>query len=116
MYTSPSQNLVRVDEIYDGGLARSIFNYANVSNEGLVENILTSFTDDLTSPTVWTGYVESNYPLFTDDLLIKNGAVFGGLVKRDFLEGQVASVSYPPDDMVILSFRRLGGLIENLYL
>ncbi|CRG84844.1 Anoctamin-5 [Talaromyces islandicus] len=100
MYASPSQNLVRVDETYDGGLARSIFNYANVSNEGLVENILTSFTDNLTNPTVWTGYVESNYPLFTDDFLVKNEAVFGGLVKRDFLEGQVASWAIMYDNSI----------------
>ncbi|KAL5364824.1 hypothetical protein BJX96DRAFT_158015 [Aspergillus floccosus] len=40
---------------------------------------------------MWTGYVLSNYPLFTEDILIQGGAVFGGLVKRDLLEGYVAS-------------------------
>lgn len=93
MYFSPSQGLVRVDEAYDGILATSVFNYANVTKEGLVENTMTSFSGNYTSPTVWSGYVMSNYPLFKGDFLVKDGAVFGGLVRRDLLEGQVASVS-----------------------
>lgn len=35
----------------------------------------------------------SNYPLFAEDFLIKGGAVFAGLVKRDLQRGHVASPS-----------------------
>jgi hypothetical protein len=96
IYFSPSRNLVRADEAYDGGLASSVFDYSNTTKDGLVLNTLTSYEVNGTKPTVWTGYVNSNYPLFTEDLLIRSGAVFGGLVKRDLLEKHVASVSFRP--------------------
>lgn len=95
MYFSPSQGVVRVDEAYDGVLATSVFNYANVTKEGLVENTMTLYSGNSASPTVWSGYVMSDFPLFPGDILIKERAVFGGLVNRDLLEGQVASVSTP---------------------
>jgi hypothetical protein len=96
IYFSPSQNLVRADEAYDGGLASSVFDYSNTTKDGLVLNTLTSYEGNSTKPTVWTGYVNSNYPLFTENLLIQGGAVFGGLVKRDLLDKYVASVSFRP--------------------
>ncbi|KAL2819215.1 hypothetical protein BJX63DRAFT_428861 [Aspergillus granulosus] len=91
IYFSPSQGLVRVDEAYNGDLATSIFNYANTTDEGLVDNTLTSFGSYPKQPTVWRGYVQSNYPLLTENVLIKGDAVFGGLVRRDHVEGLVAS-------------------------
>lgn len=42
---------------------------------------------------VWRVYVNSGFPLFARDLLVSNKAIFGGLVKRRFNEGCVASVS-----------------------
>ncbi|KAJ5359736.1 uncharacterized protein N7496_012149 [Penicillium cataractarum] len=91
IYFSPSQNLVRADEAYDGGLASSIFDYSKTNKEGLVLNKLTSYEVNSTDPTVWMGYVMSNYPLFTEDFLIRGDAVFGGLVKRNLLTKHVAS-------------------------
>lgn len=93
MYFSPSQNLVRVDEAYDGSLAASIFDYKNVTQDGRVLNTMYSYTEDLTNPDVWSGYVVSNFPLFKADMLVEKGAVFGGLVERDLLKGKVAAVS-----------------------
>ncbi|KAL2846356.1 hypothetical protein BJY01DRAFT_213454 [Aspergillus pseudoustus] len=93
IYFSPSQGLVRVDEAYQGGLATSVFNYANTTDDGLVDNILTSFDSYPDQPTVWQGYVQSNYPLFGDDILVSGDAVFAGLVKRDHVQGLVASWS-----------------------
>lgn len=94
IYFSPSQNLVRADEAYDGALATSIFDYSKINKEGLVLNNLTSYEVNSTEPTVWIGYVMSNYPLFTEDFLIRGDAVFGGLVKRNLLAKHVASVSF----------------------
>ncbi|CAG7926613.1 unnamed protein product [Penicillium olsonii] len=88
---SPAQNLVRVDEAYDGTLASSLFNYANSTKEGLVENTLTTFSHKSNKPTVWKGFVNSNFPLFPEDILVQNGAVFGGLVRRQFNDHFVAA-------------------------
>ncbi|KAL4876487.1 hypothetical protein BJY04DRAFT_199761 [Aspergillus karnatakaensis] len=91
IYFSPSQGLVRVDEAYNGDLATSIFNYANTTEEGLVDNTLTSFGAYPDKPTVWRGYVQSNYPLLSDDILTQGDAVFGGLVERELVAGLVAA-------------------------
>ncbi|KAH8903622.1 hypothetical protein BR93DRAFT_918372 [Coniochaeta sp. PMI_546] len=88
---SPSARFVRVDEAYDGNLASSFFNYANVSEQGLVDNTLTTYNSNSTTPDVWRGYVNSNFPIFQQDILVKAGAVFGGLVHRQFVEGLVAA-------------------------
>ncbi|KAB5575368.1 hypothetical protein GE09DRAFT_592051 [Coniochaeta sp. 2T2.1] len=88
---SPSGDFVRVDEAYEGELASSFFNYANVSEEGLVDNTLTTYSSNSTKPAVWRGYVNSNFPIFQQDILVKAGAVFGGLVHRQFGDGLVAA-------------------------
>ncbi|RAH40304.1 uncharacterized protein BO95DRAFT_518857 [Aspergillus brunneoviolaceus CBS 621.78] len=88
---SPSQNFVQVDEAYDGGLASSLFNYANTTDDGLVDNILTAYNPQSNTPTVWQGFVNSNFPLFPEDILITYGAVFGGLVRRRFNTDMVAA-------------------------
>lgn len=96
IFNTPSKQQVRVDEAYEETIASSIFNYANVSKEGQVENILTSTTSsDLKNPTQFRGYVTPNFPLWTEDVL--QGAVFTGLATREFVPGKVASVSivYP---------------------
>ncbi|KAJ5136310.1 hypothetical protein N7448_004864 [Penicillium atrosanguineum] len=88
---SPSQNFVRVDEAFNGSLASSFFNYANSTKEGLVYNTMTTFGHKTNEPTIWKGFVNSNFPLLPEDILVKNGAVFGGLVRRQFNEHFVAA-------------------------
>lgn len=87
---SPSKGMVRVNEAYDDAPASSVFNYANVTSDGLVDNVLTIYNG--TTPYVLQGYVNSNYPIFQQDFLVKGDAVFGGIVTRQF-NGDVASVS-----------------------
>ncbi|KAF5860049.1 hypothetical protein ETB97_002075 [Aspergillus alliaceus] len=89
--SSPSQSFVWVDEAFNGSLASSFFNYANSTPEGLVDNTMTTFDHKSNKPTIWKGYVNSNFPLFPEDILVKNGAVFGGLVRRQFNENLVAA-------------------------
>ncbi|KAJ5490715.1 hypothetical protein N7539_002282 [Penicillium diatomitis] len=91
LYFSPSQKMVRADEAYEGALATSIFDYGNTTQQGLVMNTVTSYSVGSPKPSVWSGYVLSNYPLFAEDFLIKGDAVFGGLVTRNLLQGHVAS-------------------------
>ncbi|KAL3462666.1 O-methyltransferase-domain-containing protein [Aspergillus heterothallicus] len=86
-----SHGLVRVDETYKGDLETSIFDYTNTTAEGLVDNTLTSFGAYPEQPIVWRDYVQSNYPLFTEDFLIANEAVFGGLVTQAHVQGLAAS-------------------------
>ncbi|KAH7131747.1 hypothetical protein B0J13DRAFT_108154 [Dactylonectria estremocensis] len=88
---SPSKTFVRVVQAYNGKMASSFFNFANVTEEGLVDNTLTTFDAGSTTPDVWRGYVNSNFPLFSAKILIDAGAVFGGLVKRDFVDTPVAT-------------------------
>lgn len=92
---SPSKGFVRADEAFDGNLASSFFNYANVTEEGLVDNTLTTYSSNSTTPDVWRGYVNSNFPIFEESILVTAGAVFGGLVQRQFVEGRVAAVRNP---------------------
>ncbi|KAB8069454.1 hypothetical protein BDV29DRAFT_50558 [Aspergillus leporis] len=91
IYNSPEQGKVRVDQAHEGTLASSLFNYGNVSENGLVDNTMVSFTEDFNKPGVFHGYVHQNFPLWTTDVLVQNKAVFGGLVERDFVSGKVAS-------------------------
>lgn len=82
-----------MDEAYDGELATSYFNYANVTKSGLVDNTLTTYDHKHTKPNVWRGYVNSNFPIFDQNILVKAEAVYQGLVKRDFIPAPVAAVS-----------------------
>ncbi|KAH7310786.1 hypothetical protein B0I35DRAFT_514781 [Stachybotrys elegans] len=89
---SPSQHFVRADQAEGGQLSSSFFNYENVTETGLVENILTTYDPDSKEPTVWRDYVNSNFPLFQEDFLISAGASFSGVVERQFA-GRVAAWS-----------------------
>ncbi|KAJ5233163.1 hypothetical protein N7468_006119 [Penicillium chermesinum] len=88
---SPSVGIVVADEASDSGLASSLFNYANTTQDGLVDNTLKSYSSNSSAVEVWRGYVNSGFPLFSQDFLVTNNAIFGGLVKRRFNEGYVAS-------------------------
>jgi len=97
---SPSKGFVRADEAFDGVLASSTFDYSNVTKLGLVDNTLITYDPKKAKPSVWRGYVNSNYPILNKTVLIDNGAVFEGFVKRDFTPTPVAavSISCPPEE------------------
>lgn len=90
---SPSQSFCKVDEAFNGSLATYFFHYANSTKEGLVDNTMTTFSHKSNEPTIWKGFVNSNFPLTPEDLLVKNDAFFGGLVQQQFNELLVAAVS-----------------------
>ncbi|ENH67931.1 hypothetical protein IWW34DRAFT_779983 [Fusarium oxysporum f. sp. albedinis] len=90
---SPSKGFVRADEAFDGVLASSTFDYSNVTKLGLVDNTLITYDPKKAKPSVWRGYVNSNYPILNKTVLIDNGAVFEGFVKRDFTPTPVAAWS-----------------------
>ncbi|OBS26132.1 hypothetical protein FPOA_00075 [Fusarium poae] len=64
---------------------------AIVSDQG--DNTLTTYNHQNTTPSVWRGYVNSNFPIFSKSILVDSGAVFEGLVKRDFNPSSVAAWS-----------------------
>ena len=93
LYNSPTANKVRADESYDMNIASSLFDYNNLSSDGLVSNTVYDFTPSILSkPIIFNGYVDSNYPLFTQDILQSNSGVFTGVVDRP-MNGKVYSVS-----------------------
>ncbi|KAJ4302881.1 hypothetical protein N0V90_001772 [Kalmusia sp. IMI 367209] len=89
---SPSQKTVRVYVTSKIGLESSNFDYANVTDEGLVDNIVTTYSDDSENTTnVWRDYVNSNFPIFDKTILADSGAVYAGLVERRIVKGLVAA-------------------------
>ncbi|KAF4964016.1 hypothetical protein FSARC_8014 [Fusarium sarcochroum] len=97
---SPSHGFVRVGEAYEGQLASSYFNYSNTTKSGLVDNTLTTYDHKATKPIVWRGYVNSNFPIFSKNILVEAGAVYEGLVKRDFIPSPVAAWSIMYQGMI----------------
>ncbi|KAF8849594.1 hypothetical protein BDZ45DRAFT_772282 [Acephala macrosclerotiorum] len=94
LYNSPTAGKVRVDQSYDMNIGSSIFDYTNISLNGLVSNIMYLFTPSIASPpSILSDYVNSNFPLFTQDILQTRGAVFAGLTRRD-KSGEAASWSF----------------------
>ncbi|EED18048.1 conserved hypothetical protein [Talaromyces stipitatus ATCC 10500] len=93
IYNLPKQNLVISNEAYDGNLAASTFNYANISKDGLVDNTIIYIPIDGndTNSESYRGYVNPGFPLIKDDFLVSNGASYGGLVRRELLPDKVAS-------------------------
>ncbi|KAL2203557.1 hypothetical protein CC79DRAFT_1371609 [Sarocladium strictum] len=89
---SGPKGFVRVEQGNDDGISSSVFDYKNVTKDGLVDNTLTTYAPGKTTPQIWRGYVNSNFPIFQKDLLVEAGAVLTGLVDRDFV-GRVASWS-----------------------
>ncbi|KAF5015766.1 hypothetical protein F66182_12780 [Fusarium sp. NRRL 66182] len=95
IYNIPDQAQVIATEAYAGNLATSTFNYANISQDGLVDNTVIYFPvgGNDTSPEMFRDYVNPGFPLIKDDFLVSNGAAFGGLVSRELLPGKVAAVT-----------------------
>ena len=75
-------------------IASSLFDYTNISSDGLVSNTLYTLSPSvLSKPEVFSDYVNPGFPLFTEDILISNNAAFTGLVDRSRNgNGVVASV------------------------
>jgi hypothetical protein len=95
IYSSPSQQKVRVDEAYDSALGSSLFDYTNVTQEG-VANRQWILTPAITSrPDLFQGYVIPAFPLITSDFLVTNGAVFGGVVNDPYV-GEVSTACSAP--------------------
>ena len=91
LYTSPSQLKVRVDEAWDSNFGSSLFDYTNVTAEG-VENVQWILSPAITSPAnCFRGAVNPGFPLLADDFLVTNDAVFAGVV-NDAYVGKVVAV------------------------
>lgn len=107
----PSGAFVRVGEAYEGQISWSSFDYSNVSESGLVDNTLTTYGWNSTTPSVWRGYVNSNFPIFRDDILVEAGAVYEGLIRRDFVPSPVAAVR----DLCHIDFFSVNRRVDHLF-
>jgi hypothetical protein len=93
LYHSPSNQKVRVDATHDLNFASSLFDYGNVSSDGLVSNAMYTLEPSIAArPRIYRGYVKPGFPLFEDETLAESRAVFGGVVDDRYV-GTVASVS-----------------------
>lgn len=93
LYSSASLAKVRVDQAYDGTLGSSLFDFTNVTADGLVLNSLWELNPAITSqPTCQQYQVNSDFPLVPADFLVGANAVFAGH-RRDQFNGVVAEVS-----------------------
>jgi hypothetical protein len=93
---SPTQGIVRATVTSNDGLQSSTFNYANVTDAGLVDNTYITYpTNSADQPIVWRDYVDSSFPIFKNSILVDSGAVYAGLAESRFHKGEVAAVSDP---------------------
>lgn len=94
-YNSATLGKVRVDESYDGAFASSLFDYTDVTADGLVLNKLWSVGPSAGSrPSCFVEHIaDPGFPLVTVGFLKDNQAVFGGIV-NDPVVGYAQSVSW----------------------
>lgn len=94
-YNSATLGKVRVDESYDGAFASSLFDYTDVTADGLVLNKLWSVGPSVGSrPSCFVEHIpDPGFPLVTVGFLKDNQAVFGGIV-NDPVVGYAQSVSW----------------------
>ena len=92
LYNSGANKKVRVDEAYNSTLASSLFDFTNVTSDGLVRNDLFIIAPSIASkPTCTQFLANAAFPLVPTDLLTANNAVFAGLAEDEF-NGLVQSV------------------------
>jgi hypothetical protein len=105
IYNSPSRSKVRVDEAYDSTLGSSLFDYTNVTQGG-VANRLWSLSPAITSPPeCFQGFSNPAFPLISEDILVANEAIYGG-VTYDAFAGEVALVRFDSAISCICTVKR----------
>ncbi|KAI6778473.1 uncharacterized protein J7T54_000368 [Emericellopsis cladophorae] len=102
---------------YDGTLVSSVFNYANVTDEGLVDNTVTTLAGDSTTIDIWRDFIKPNFSIFPEDVLFQSGAVYSGLVDRKFLTYPVAawSIMYQGVILTTVYVENTGMLVGDDY-
>lgn len=82
-----------MDEAYDTTLGSSLFDYDNVTAEG-VSNIMWTLSPAVASePEFFSGYVVPAFPIIPSDLLVASNAVYAGVVQDPYV-GKMTAVSY----------------------
>lgn len=89
IYHSLSHGKVRVDEAYDSTLGSSLFDYTNVTQEGVANRQWTLSPAITSAAQCFVGFSNPGFPLVSDDFLVTNRAIYGG-VMHDHFAGQVA--------------------------
>ncbi|CAF3467697.1 unnamed protein product [Fusarium graminearum] len=84
IHNLPSKGLILVDQVVDGMLTSSVFDYNNVTYDDNVDHTMTAFQNASKSPVVWRGYDAVSFPILTTQMLVNGDAVFIGQVTRDF--------------------------------
>lgn len=93
LYNSPSQNKVRVDEAYDTVIGSSLFDYNDVTEEGVANTLWTLSPSIASTPEAFVGYVQPAFPLIPSDFLVAASAVYAGVVNDPYVGKKVTAVS-----------------------
>ncbi|KAJ9608254.1 hypothetical protein H2200_007242 [Cladophialophora chaetospira] len=86
MYNSATHGLVRVDEVLDGALGSSLFDYRNASDGSALNKQWLVGPSVGSKPTCFSERVSMpGFPLVTAGILQTNGATFGGVVQDQWV-------------------------------
>lgn len=77
---------------YDTTIGSSLFDYSDVTQEGVANKMWTLTPAIASAPQYFFGYVEPAFPLVSEDLLVASQAVYAGVVKDPYA-GEVTAVS-----------------------
>ncbi|RGP72921.1 hypothetical protein FLONG3_6559 [Fusarium longipes] len=84
IHNLPSKGLILADQVIDGTLTSSVFDYKNTTFDDNVDHNMTVFQRVSDKPKSWRGYDVVSFPILTKKMLINGDAVFIGQVTRDF--------------------------------
>lgn len=92
-YNSAANLAVRIDETYQGAYGSSLFDYSDMTADGLVKNYQTTIGPSVGSnASCFNDYVAlPGFPLITPEFLQNANATFGGVVDDDLM-GTVQTV------------------------
>ncbi|KAI6774858.1 hypothetical protein HG530_001616 [Fusarium avenaceum] len=83
LQSSPSRDSIRADQIIDGTVTSSVFNYKNTTHNDMVDHTMIMFDTGERCPNTWRGYDRLSFPVFSKKMLIDGGAVLTGTVKTN---------------------------------
>lgn len=76
---------------YDSTIGSSLFDYSNVTQEGVANKMWTLSPAIASAPQYFFGYVEPAFPLLSEDLLIASQAVYVGTINDPYV-GEATAV------------------------
>ncbi|KAG5656081.1 hypothetical protein KAF25_001651 [Fusarium avenaceum] len=83
LQSSPPQGFIRADQVIDGTITSSVFNYKNTTHNDTVDHTMIMFDTGEKCTNTWRGYDRLSFPVCSKKMLIDGGAVLTGAVKTN---------------------------------